>query len=69
MTVVWDSVHQDDIKMLGAAIRTSCQKCKELGSKSCLHQPRLISINQRAVEERAAAQILRNIVAENKFDQ
>jgi len=54
---------------LGAAIRTSCQKCKELGSKSCLHQPRLISINQRAVEERAAAQILRNIVAENKFDQ
>ena len=69
MTVVWESLHQDDIKVLGAAFRTSCQKCKELGSKSCLHQPRLISINQRAVEERAAAQILRNIVAENKISQ
>jgi hypothetical protein len=67
MTVVWDSVHQDDIKVLGAAIRTSCQKCKELGSKSCLHQPRLISIDQRAAEERAAAEINRNIANREKL--
>lgn len=59
---IFESLHQDDLKVLGSAIRVECAICRGEGRKrDCRHQPRLVTIVQSKVNARNDASILRNI--------
>ena len=58
---IFESLHSDDVKVLGAGIRVECAVCRGEGRRACRHQPRLLEILTDNVNARNNAQILRNI--------
>ena len=61
MITVWESVHQDDLKKFGAAVRSDCMVCKSLGLEFCHHEISVSTINHKQAEARAINSIQENI--------
>ena len=61
-----ESIHRDDLKVLGAAMKSACTKCRDAKLPYCTHEISLMGVRTAAIQQRVEALLQERIQASRK---